>query len=309
MFDYIYSIKGGLLKFGKRALPTLLLLFIIGLLALTLNCDKYDEVDVTYYEAPGWTSDNKIVFIENFNHIVIRHYAIGGQATNIKGSYQILTLCEIGNDGTGIEEKGEIYTHEEWAYHFDVKNISATNNWIALEFENAYGEDSIYIVRRDGTGFQQIAEGRSPDFSPDASKIVYKKPRQGIWIMDRNGGGDHEILLQGDNPAWSPGGEKIAYIDTALLIADTLGNIIDSLGRGKIYPDWSSSEPNRLMVSSTVPSWVLIINLDNYEIDTLSLTGGNYIKWSPNAEKIIGHDTEGYYVINLDGTNKWYLQP
>jgi hypothetical protein len=63
------------------------------------------------------------------------------------------------------------------------------------------------------------------------------------------------------------------------------------------------------MASSSHPYWILIINLDNNEIDTLSLTGSHYVKWSPCGKKIIEYDAEGYYVIDTTGTNKWILKP
>jgi Tol biopolymer transport system component len=52
-----------------------------------------------------------------------------------------------------------------------------------------------------------------PDLSPDGSKIAYAKRNEGIWIMNRDGSGDHQIV--GDTtasyPAWSPDDTLIAY--------------------------------------------------------------------------------------------------
>jgi hypothetical protein len=281
--------------------------FIFFLIIILIGCDN---VSYTYeasvdYEAPNWTSDGKVVFIKDSNYVKIAHGAMGSEEWNVEGSKEVLTLCEINSDGTGFIEKGVVLRSEDYAYALDVTGLSSAGNWVTFGIEGLH----IYVASRNGTSAEEVGEGSYPDFSPDASQIVYQKPNQGIWIMDRDGGNDHQIISEGGGAAWSPDGGRILYFFEGLLIADTLGNIIDSLGSTRWGADWGHIDSNSVIACDYSIDIGVLIHLASRVEDTLSFYSGAGFKVSPDGEQLTGYDTGGWFVINRNGTNKWYLNP
>jgi hypothetical protein len=115
-------------------------------------------------------------------------------------------------------------------------------------------------------------------------------------------------LLTG-GAAWSPEGGRIAYVSEELFISDTSGGILDSLGGWKRGVDWGPLDSNSIVLEMLPVHRATIIYLDTHEEDTLGFFSGSGFKWSPNGEYLIGHDEKGWYVININGTNKWDLEP
>jgi hypothetical protein len=289
-----------------------LVLLVLGSITMLFQgCTKRWEEETVEFTAPNWTSDNKIVFIKDHNIIkIVQRWA--GEESNLEGSKEYLTLCEINNNGSGYREIKEICRSEHHALSIGINATSTIGEWVVFDLRDEDdSEHRICVIKRDGTGFNNTGvAGLYPDFSPDAERIVYQKKDEGLWIMNRDGNGKHKIISEGGHPACSPEGRRIAYVSDQLYVADTSGVIIySSYGGSVVSPDWSASDTNSLMFSSSHPYWILIIHLDTGITDTLSLTGSHYVRWSPNGEQIIEYDVDGYFVINRDGTRKWYLNP
>ena len=291
-----------------------MLLLVIALVLLTTilfqSCAKTWEEETILYLAPNWTSDGKIVFIEKYElRLVIKEWLFP-RKSEIKE--QKLWLWEYNSVGTG-KNRISLLRSEESEVGYP-SNTSSAEEWVTFSISDTR---EIYIINRDGTGLQKIGDGTFPDFSPDGQKIVYQKQDEGIWIMNRNGSEDHQIISDGQDPAWSPDGGRIAYIATSsttitmdsLCIADTFGNIINSLGEMIISPDWSLSTIDTLMACLTHPQKILKISLSPIITDTLNIPGSLYVRWAPNGQQIISADNNGFYVSNVNGSGKWYLVP
>jgi hypothetical protein len=200
------------------------------MIAIIIGCDNVSytyEVSVDY-EAPNWTSDGKVVFIKDSNYVKIAHGAMGSEQWNVEGSKEVLTLCEINSDGTGFTVKGVVLRSEDYAYALEVTGLSSAGDWVTFGIEGLH----IYVANRNATNIEEVEEGTYPDFSPDASQIVYEKTNNGIWIMDKDGGNDRQIISEGSGATWSPEGGRIAYVSGELFISDPAGNLLDSFGGG-----------------------------------------------------------------------------
>jgi hypothetical protein len=284
---------------------------LIIVLLMFQGCTRYEEHDTIDYKAPNWTSDNKIVFIKDFNHFVDRYGPWGG-AGNVEGSYEVLTLCEINNDGTGYREIAEVARSESGGLSLWFNSTSSAGDWVTFDLKEE--DDSlyrIYTIKRDGTNFNNTSvEGQYPDFSPDASKIVYQKPNQGIWIMDRDGGNDHQIISDPDAkyPAWSPDDTLIAYVSREPYGTHVIKTNGDSLGFYSTadYPKWSKNESYIFYATQYMQG--ISINIETSKVDSLNIRSGMEINPDYSGEYFIGYDGS-WFVINRDGTNKWYLQP
>ena len=160
-------------------------------------------------------------------------------------------------------------------------------------------------MRRDGSGLEKVGEGLHPDFSPDASRIVYEKPDSGIWVMNRDGSNNHCIVPDADAkyPAWSPDDSLIGYGEWWTHIVNLDGDSI------KVYQkmglqDWGPKGTNSLLLQDYFGK-SLIVDVFTDSIDTLSFDGAT--KWSPNGEYFIGRNGS-WWVCRKDGSNKWYLK-
>jgi len=274
------------------------------------------SIEVTEYteaKAPNWTSDGKIIFIEDYNYVKDRH-SLFGTSGNIEGSYEILTLCEVNSDGTVYEEITEVARSENHAISIAINSTSSAGDWVTFDLRTE--DESVHricTIRKDGSNFNNTGiEGQHPDFSPDASRIVYQKPNQGIWIMDRDGGNDHRIISDTDAsyPAYSRNGQKVCYVSDSLYVTDTSGAFLNAFRNYIDMPDWGTLDTNAICGSNG--HFILIIDTGTGDIDSLTqisdLGWGWGVKWSPNENYFIASDG-AWFVINRDGSNKWYLQP
>ncbi len=99
---------------------------------------------------------------------------------------------------------------------------------------------SIYVINADGSGIPiKIADGFSPEISPDGTRIVYSDTNYDLTVIDLASFTERILVedLYADYPTWSPDGTKIAYEGSDPCI-DVLKcvNVIDADGTGEPVP-------------------------------------------------------------------------
>jgi len=167
--------------------------------------EKHTYHGSAYYN-PNWFPDGKVVYLENYDRYRIeRYFPAGDDEITLEDSWYV---CEMNADGS--EKKRIVKLPFEWDLGGSHPCVSATNDKIVL----GNGSDGIWVLNRDGSGLKKIVEGGCyPDFNPEGTKVVYEKPKEGIWIYDLTTGKDSCIISDtlAMMPAWSPDGGKIAY--------------------------------------------------------------------------------------------------
>ena len=183
------------------------ILFLAAIMMFFQGCTKTWTEKTVVYQTPNWTSDGKIVFIENI--WIDQHEKKFLFPQNSWQIQQELWLWECSSDGTGMNRIGLLFSAEPSTGN--PTNTSSAGDWVTFSIGDT---KEIYIVKRDGTGLRKVEEGTYPDFSPDASKIVYQTENQGIWVINRDGTGNLEVLNDENAtyPAWSDDGGRIAFV-------------------------------------------------------------------------------------------------
>lgn len=314
------------------------ILTFIGIITILVfqGCGR-KAVESWTYQSPNWTSDNKICFLEH--HIIQRwEQTISGWTQS--GGTEEINLYEINNDGSGLREVAEIESCEfEYGPELGGVSTSSAGNWVVLSMEDwRRGEHYpvIYAVKRNGDSLKEIGSGTYPDFSPDASKIVYEKPNQGIWIMNRDGTGNYQTAEDenAQQPAWSKSNLISYFSSIGLMISDTTGDILYSFSRdtlgdtiiaitGGTGMDWGSLDSLIIPGSKwKLGEWnnmehgflIISFNYDSIAGLVFKHIEASSFRWSSDGKHLIFRDSigscvtsfENNYNINLN--TKWYLK-
>jgi len=309
----------------------MMIMAVVGIMLVLVGCSLfYNEYDLVRYKAPNWTDNGKIVFIKDYRHVRDKK-TITGLIGDVAGSWEAYILCEIDKDGNNYTEICTLAVCKESAYLLRIDNTSSSGEWVSMGMVGGYGiEKGVYVVKRDGSGLMRVSEGTYPDLSPNADKIVYQKENEGIWIMNRDGSGDHQIVSDttASYPAWSPDGEYISCVKGSYKLyihkkGGELARYIDiinelnnndslrfNVGEGH---SWCTTDSNSIYITVYfIKNWIRKISLIKFNSNNDSLeisyrnSDAGYIKVYNN--ELIGYDSN-WLVSDLDGNNKWYIEP
>ncbi len=263
-------------------LISLIIVFIV-------SCEKITYVERICYGSHDWTSDGKVIFLK-----VKETWEVDKDNDLIRELVCDSTwLHEINSDGTGTENKGLLLTDGQ------VYGLSTAGDWVVFADEDY----NIWVVRKNGSGLQRVGEGTDPDLSHDATRIVYEKRNQGIWIMDRDGGNDHQIIsgtLPWD-PQWSPDDTLIAYTTFGTHISNLNGDSVKFYSSFNLI-DWGPIDSNLILCQTHVGGFTIVFNiLSDSTVDTIDFIAE---KWSTDGLHFIGHTSQHYYIIDRNGNNE-----
>ena len=141
-----------------------------------------------------------------------------------------------------------------------------------------------------------------------------------LWVMDADGSNQRLLLEHTGSGSWSPGGEKIVYVqyftwETAIAIANADGSDPQYLTYAEYElrdPVWSPD--GKKVVYKCQPAgwgwyWIFIMDADGKNSHPLirgSMEGGGP-SWSPDGSKIVYHKDMGKDLLNLDETSLWII--
>jgi Tol biopolymer transport system component len=200
------------------------------------------------------------------------------------------------------------------------------NGKIAFDKERgSSGVVDLYVINPDGSGEAQFAaDGRSPAWSPDGTKIAFVKVGSGggIFVMNADGTGVTQLtaITQDRSPTWSPGG-KIAFArNNRIWVMNSDGSGLTQLTFGPrldVSPTWSPDGTKIALEANDGSGWdIWVMNADGSAPTKLTNTTGAFTPdWSPDGTKIafsanVGVGAEGtveIFVMNAGGSGQTRL--
>jgi Tol biopolymer transport system component len=235
---------------------------------------------------PAWSPDGqRIVFSRSTSTACLNSFSCGDD------------IYVVNADGTGLTP---LTTDAAWdyapAWSPDGLKIAFTRRTCG------FCEDQIYTINPDGTGLAQLTAAglqyRQASWSPDGSKLAVASNHDGnfdseIYIVNRDGSGKRRItyssgsFIIAEQPAWSPDGERIAFLWEAPGLCDgnDCGNEIFTVATdGTDFrrvtndrvrdsdPDWQPI-PNKPPDCSSVGASRPVLTSPNHRLIAMTLDG------------------------------------
>ena len=286
-----------------------LLGMLIIMLALVGCSTEYSEDNKVV--TATWEEDGRVLYVREYTKWKTVYNPLSQNCVVIADTFY-LDRCNV--DGGAKEE---VMTLTGQLGGWSAISINSGGEWCVIGMMGGYAR--MYLIKTDGSEKDSIIDSTGlnlyPDISPDGSKIVYAKKGQGIWIMNRDGSGDHQIVddTTASYPAWSPDDTLIAYGEYLdgykTIIYNLWRDTIDKKLNNIYYPDWVNSDEIVGVYLSPNYDGCITININDIaEIDTLPFSSGSYIKGSYMGNYFIAYDGS-WFVIKKDGTDKHYIEP
>ena len=200
--------------------------------------------------------------------------------------------------------------------------LSPDGTKVAFARQDGPNNYNIWIMNVDGSGQTRLTteprDDRYPAFSPDGTKIVYRGYPAAtggtqLFTMDLSGANQTPVknTFGGDQPAWSPDGKQLVYLDTVQTGTNPDGSAItdDEIYRINLDGTFATDLTNSPTTSDRYPAWfpnsntIAFRRLDpsgqGRELYTVSPNGGavtnltptlgagRAASWSPDGKNLV----------------------
>jgi Ca2+-binding RTX toxin-like protein len=180
--------------------------------------------------------------------------------------------------------------------------------------------NSLAVSNVDGTGEHVLAKtlGLSElSWSPDSKRLAVATIDGSLDVVGVDGGGLTPVAPRGGGPAWSPAGNRIAYVVGAKKLAihvvrpDGTGdvNVTPASARSNFSPVWSPDGSRLAFWSSDGTVARLVVARVGGKSHSFSIRGATTDApvWSPDGKTIFGAGTPGLVGIDLSSGKRRVL--
>jgi Tol biopolymer transport system component len=158
------------------------------------------------------------------------------------------------------------------------------------------GTAGLWTMRQDGSGPRRICDGDQGEWSPDGSRIVFRRAGR-LIVRDLAGGKERPVSPAGwdkcSGPAWSPDGNCLAFA-----VLGESGNAIQVVPASggearKVYGEQGACEPHWSPDGQTIvyetEAHLCTIRTDGTKNRPVTWYGGvqRYARFSPDGKSII----------------------
>ena len=197
-------------------------------------------------------------------------------------------------------------------------DVSPDGEWLVA---GSYGrQESIFVLRTDGTGFRQLTDdryrNRIPRWSPDGKQIAFFSNRTGnydVWILHPDGSGLRQLSGDPDRelsfPVWSPDGSQLACVDgsdTVLVLdprkppREQSPETLPGFQRGgdSFWPcSWSPDGRWLAGYLLNPGAGIWIYSIDSRELLTLT-DFGSYPVWLSDSRRLLFEEAGELYIVD-----------